>query len=271
MSCKGNKAGEKMTREEQLDFLIKKLISEETEYSSIEIPSNYHEKRRLLRALMNVRPPRKIDSDFLKVQDEFLSSEIIDKGIIDINKLSSVQKDKRLYIWQGDITTIKVDAIVNAANSALLGCFIPCHGCIDNAIHSASGIQLRLECNEIIKKQGFEEPTGSSKITNAYNLPCRYVIHTVGPIVRGLVTEDDCKKLSSCYLSCIKTAEKHELESIAFCCISTGEFHFPNEKAAQIAISTVQNYLDTNKCSIKKVMFNVFKDEDFRIYKNLLG
>ena len=172
-------------------------------------------------------------------------------------------------MWQGDITTLAVDAIVNAANSQMLGCFVPCHGCIDNAIHSASGIQLRLECARIMAKQGFEEPTGRAKITEAYNLPCRYVLHTVGPIIYGKVTVESRRLLAECYRSCLELAAAYELKSIAFCCISTGEFHFPNELAARIAIETVKEYRQTHHNPME-VVFNVFKDSDYEIYERLL-
>jgi O-acetyl-ADP-ribose deacetylase (regulator of RNase III) len=175
----------------------------------------------------------------------------------------------KISIWQGDITRLQADAIVNAANSQMLGCFAPCHSCIDNAIHSAAGIQLRDECYRIMKAQGHEEPTGSAKITNGYNLPAKYVIHTVGPIVYGKLTKKEEKQLESCYKSCLHLAEKKGLGSIAFCCISTGEFHFPNDRAAEIAVKTVEEMLPNCK-HIKKIVFNVFKDADYQIYKKLL-
>ena len=171
----------------------------------------------------------------------------------------------------GDITKLDADAIVNAANSALLGCFIPCHRCIDNAIHSAAGVQLRNVCHDIIHKQGHEEPTGSAKITKGYNLPAKYVIHTVGPIIYDEVSADDKLMLASCYASCLQVAAEKKLENIAFCCISTGEFHFPNQLAAQIAVDTVQTYLNQNPdTTLKKIIFNVFKDLDREIYEEIL-
>ena len=175
-----------------------------------------------------------------------------------------------IYLWQGDITRLCVDAIVNAANSAMLGCFVPCHGCIDNAIHSAAGVKLRLECSHIMENQKTKEPIGKAKITKAYNLPCRYVLHTVGPIICGPVTKQDCDQLSNCYRSCLELAATYQLKSIAFCCISTGEFHFPNQKAAEIAIQTVQDYQKKKQDGLE-VIFNVFKDNDYKIYKQLLG
>ena len=254
-----------MTQKERLYFLIDYLIKEG--YSDIKIPSDISEQKMLLRSLMNVRSPKAVSEEFIKIQDEYLQAETADKGITDVNNIVSV-RDK-LYIWQGDITTLKCGAIVNAANSAMLGCFVPCHKCIDNAIHTYAGVQLRPECANIMTKQGHEESTGQAKITNAYNLPCDYIIHTVGPIVYGGLTEKDCELLKSCYIECLKKAEENGIKSIAFCCISTGEFHFPNNKAAEIAVSTVKEYLQ--KSEIERVIFNVFKDEDRAIYTKLLG
>ncbi len=254
-----------MTQKERLYFLIDYLIKEG--YSDIKIPSDISEQKMLLRSLMNVRSPKAVSEEFIKIQDEYLQTETAEKGITDVNNLVSV-RDK-LYIWQGDITTLKCGAIVNAANSAMLGCFVPCHKCIDNAIHTYAGVQLRLECTDIMTKQGHEETTGQAKITSAYNLPCDYIIHTVGPIVRGRLTENDCELLKSCYIECMKKAEENNIKSIAFCCISTGEFHFPNNEAAEIAVSTVMKYLQ--KSEIERVIFNVFKDEDKAIYTKLLG
>ena len=258
-----------MTREEQLNYLIQKLIDEDTEYNDIVIPNSLNDKKCLLRSLMNVRPPKPISNEFLKVQDDFLKSELKYKGITDAEMLKTSSFNSKLCLWKGDITTLKADGIVNAANSRMLGCFVPCHGCIDNAIHSASGIQLRLECDKLMKIQGQEEPTGHAIITKAYNLPCRYVIHTVGPIIFKSLTQDDCRLLKNCYLSCFKIAAENDIKSIAFCCISTGEFHFPNEKASEIAVETAVEFLNTNK-QIKKVIFNVFKEDDYTIYQKLL-
>ena len=177
--------------------------------------------------------------------------------------------DGRLVLWRGDITTLKIDAIVNAANSALRGCFVPCHSCIDNIIHTYAGVQLRLDCDTIMNEQGYEEPTGQAKITPAYNLPSRYVIHTVGPIVSGKLTKKHCRQLADCYCSCLGLAAENGLKSIAFCCISTGEFHFPQQKAAEIAVKTVREYLKQDT-SIERVVFNVFKPEDQEIYREIL-
>lgn len=257
-----------MTQTERLTFLIEYLLNENSELRSIAIPPEDTERKRLLRSLMNIRPPKTASKEFIEVQDAYLQEETIIKGIISLSDISPTVPG--LYLWQGDITRLSVDAIVNAANSAMLGCFVPCHGCIDNAIHSAAGIELRLECSRIMQSQGTEEPTGKAKITKAYNLPCRYVLHTVGPIIYGKLTQQDCDLLSDCYRSCLELAAAYQLKSIAFCCISTGEFHFPNETAAEIAIQTVQDYRKKNQ-NAPEVVFNVFKDNDFAIYKQLLG
>ncbi|MCC8159955.1 MAG: protein-ADP-ribose hydrolase [Oscillospiraceae bacterium] len=254
-----------MTQLERLNYLISYLLAEQARYSDIEIPRNTSDKKRLLRSLMNVRPPRKVSAEFLKIQDEYLREETRQKGITNARDLTPVRG--KLCLWQGDITTLKCGAIVNAANSAMLGCFVPCHGCIDNAIHTYAGVELRAECAE--QMRGGSEPTGSARVTMAYNLPCDYVIHTVGPIVGGRLTDTDCELLADCYKSCLKAADDNNIKSIAFCCISTGEFHFPNERAAEIAIDTVEEYLPKSK--IERVIFNVFKDSDLEIYKRLLA
>ncbi|OOM75593.1 O-acetyl-ADP-ribose deacetylase [Clostridium puniceum] len=269
-----------MNKIEQIDFLIKELINEEEKYKGISIPKDYEGKRKLLRSLMNIREPYEASDEFIKVQDEFLINESKEKGTVELKDLATLNEmfpDKNnkhgdeITLWQGDIISLKVDAIVNAANNQMLGCFVPCHACIDNAIHSAAGIQLRLECNEIMNKQGVLEPTGSAKVTGAYNLPCKHVIHTVGPIISGKLTDEDCRKLESCYKSCLEVAVENNIKSIAFCCISTGEFHFPKEKAAEMAIKTICDFLDDNNEKIERVVINVFKEEDFQIYKNLFG
>lgn len=257
-----------MTQAEKRIFLIKYLIAEQNEFARVSIPDSAAGQKRLLRSLMNIRPPKAADEEFFKVQDEYLKAEIAEKGIIGLSELSPIAKD--IYLRQGDITALRCDAVVNAANSRLLGCFCPCHGCIDNAIHTYAGIGLRLECAEIMEKQGHAEPAGRAKITKAYNLPCNYVLHTVGPIVGGRVTERDEEQLSSCYRSCLELAERNEIKSIAFCCISTGEFHFPNGRAAEIAVQTVKSYKQQTDSEIK-VIFNVFKDADCKIYRELLG
>lgn len=256
-----------MNHEEERVWLIRYLLDENTEYKDISIPSDASNQWRLLRSLMNVRPAESIGEDFLSVQDGFLQEETRRKGVTDISSLEPVEGN--LYLWQGDMTTLRCDAIVNAANSGMTGCYVPCHGCIDNAIHTYAGVQLRLECSEIMRKQGHEEETGKAKMTRGWNLPSSHVIHTVGPIVyTAKPTAEDRRLLSSCYRSCLSLADENNLGSIAFCCISTGEFHFPNYEAAKIAIETVRDYLRKTGSSIK-VVFNVFKDEDKRIYEGL--
>ena len=248
-------------------FLIRELVQENVQYRDVEIPTGEEEQRQLLRGLMNVRLPRKIGRQFLKVQDEYLQAETAVKGITELNDLRPMAEG--IYLWQGDITTLRCDAIVNAANSGMTGCYVPNHRCIDNCIHSFSGIQLRMECAEMMRMQGHEEETGKAKITKAYNLPCRYILHTVGPIISGTPTKTDCELLAGCYRSCLELAAGNGLESVAFCCISTGEFHFPNDRAAQIAVSTVKEFM-RQETSVKKVAFNVFKDLDKEIYRKLL-
>lgn len=256
-----------MNQNERRIFLIQELLKENKRYEDIEIPQDFEEQRALLRALMNVRIAKNVDDEFIKVQDEYLKEEIKRKGIVDIDDLKPIKDG--IYLWQGDITTLRCDVIVNAANSGMTGCYVPNHRCIDNCIHSFAGVQLRLECDEIMTKQGYSEPTGQAKITNSYNLPCKYIIHTVGPIINGKLTSEDCDLLESCYKSCLELAVKNNLDSIAFCCISTGEFHFPNDKAAQIAVKTVEEFMK-KETSLKKVIFNVFKDMDKEIYRKLL-
>lgn len=257
-----------MNQTERLDYLIAYLLKEQNEDPPFSIPRRIEDKKRLLRSLMNIRPPVSISQRFLDIQDDYLQQELACKKITTLEQLKPLRKN--IYLWQGDITTLKIDAIVNAGNSALLGCFVPCHGCIDNAIHSFAGIQLRLACQRIMEKQGTPEITGRAKITKGYNLPAKYVLHTVGPIVHGALTKTHESMLKSCYLSCLELAEQHHLKSIAFCCISTGEFHFPNERAGQIAVDTVTDYLNQTHSEME-VVFNVFQNKDFEIYQRLLG
>lgn len=256
-----------MTQTERRKYLISALLEEQSQYSEIEISSSEQEQKTLLRSLFNIRMPLPVTDEFLMVQDAYLQEETRQKGITTLSDLKPVQKG--LYLWRGDITTLQCDGIVNAANSGLLGCFCPNHGCIDNAIHTFAGVQLRLACAELMKQQGHGEETGKAKITPAYNLPCRYVLHTVGPIIHGWLVKKDKELLASCYRSCLELAEQNGLKSIAFCCISTGEFHFPNDKAAQIAIETVKEYKEQMHSEIE-VIFNVFKELDYNIYRELL-
>ena len=249
-----------MTQTERREYLITALLKEDPRYRQMGVPTDAVEQTYLLRSLMNVRMPKVINSEFLVVQDAYLQAETKSKGITDIVDLIPIQDN--IYLWQGDITTLRCDAIVNAANSGMTGCYYPNHRCIDNCIHTFAGIQLRLDCAEIMERQGFPEPTGTAKITKAYNLPCKYVLHTVGPIIQGRVRKEDEELLASCYRSCLELAEQNGLETVAFCCISTGEFHFPNQRAAEIAVETVQVYQRKIKV--------IFNDMDNQIYKRLL-
>ena len=256
-----------MNQSEKRLFLIKKLLKEQPRYAKMQIPVSVNEQKTMLRSLMNVRMPNHIDEEFLSVQDEYLQQVNAEKGVVTLSDMKEIQPD--IYIWKGDITRLKVGAIVNAANSGMTGCYQPCHNCIDNCIHTYAGIQLRLTCAKIMEEQGYEEPTGQAKITSAYNLPCDYVIHTVGPIVQGKLTKEHEKLLKSCYQSCLEIADENGVDSIAFCCISTGVFMFPNERAAEIAVKTVKEYKEKTGSSMK-VIFNVFKDLDEEIYMELL-
>lgn len=263
-----------MNQSEKRHFLISELLKEHADYQKMRIPTRTDEQKRLLRALMNVRLPDAVSQKFLKVQDDYLKGELSEKGIVKVMDLEPLQKG--IYLWQGDITRLATDAIVNAANSGMTGCYQPNHTCIDNCIHTFAGVQLRLECARLMEKQGHKEFTGQAKITSGYNLPCKYVLHTVGPIVNrtafgsGELTTKHCSQLISCYQSCLELADRNNCRSIAFCCISTGVFCFPNKKAAEIAVQTVMDYREKTNSDME-VVFNVFKDEDYEIYKRLLG
>lgn len=256
-----------MNQEERRRFLIEELLRERLSCRRQEIPADTDRQKLLLRSLMNVRHPGAISQRFLEVQNAYLQEELAGKQIIRLSELTPVREG--IYLWRGDITTLECGAIVNAANSGMTGCYQPCHNCIDNCIHTYAGVQLRLKCAEIMEQQGYEEPAGQAKITPAYNLPCDYVIHTVGPIVRGKLTRQHCELLKSCYRSCLELADENNAGSIAFCCISTGIFMFPNDRAAEIAVQTVQEYKAETGSKIE-VVFNVFKEQDERIYRKLL-
>ena len=259
-----------MNHTEQRIWLIKELQKDPSQLSNYPIPADEQGQKDLLRGLMNIWMPKELSDEFLKIQDEYLTEENRRIGITDIEDLQPIAGNNRLYLWQGDMTTLKVSAIVNPANEALLGCFQILHSCADNVIHSKAGLGLRYKCNCIMEKQGHPEPTGQAKITPAYNLPCDYVIHTVGPIVQGPLTKKHEQLLASCYKSCLDIAEENGVKSIALCCISTGVFMFPNQRAAEIAVETVKNWLDETGSEMK-IVFNVFKDIDFEIYEKLLN
>ena len=248
------------------DFLINYLLSERNDLGNIAIPEAEQDKFRLYRSLVNIRPAWEADKSFLQAEDEYLTLLTESKGITDIDDLTPIEDG--IYLWQGDITTLRCSAIVNAANSGMTGCWQPCHSCIDNCIHTFAGIRLRYECDRIMQEQGHEEPTGRAKITQAYNLPCDYVIHTVGPIVQGQLTDEHCRLLESSYQCCLELALQNGIESIAFCCISTGVFGFPQKQAAEIAVRMVRDF---RKAHAIKIIFNVFKEDDYEIYKELLG
>ncbi|MDD6440934.1 MAG: protein-ADP-ribose hydrolase [bacterium] len=264
--------------------LLETLIEDSVQYKDIAIPSKETDKKHLIRSLMNVRMPREASDQLLDLQNDYLQEELLKKGIVTLWEIPTVKEQygsqfsnaDKISLWQGDITRLKVDAVVNAANSQMLGCFVPCHGCIDNAIHSAAGIQLRTECNHIMNQrrirygEQYEEPTGTATLTKAYNLPCKYVIHTVGPIVYGELNEELRQELRNCYENVLKCCVENEIKSVAFCCISTGEFHFPNDEAAKIALNTVTDFLKMND-GMERVIFNVFKDSDKEIYQKIFG
>ena len=263
-----------MTQSERLDYLVEAFIEDSKEYSDLRIPNDPEEKRRILRSLMNIRMPSPMSEEVLALQDDYLAERNREKGIVTLNDIPEIKDG--LSIWQGDITRLAVDAIVNAANSQMLGCFVPMHSCIDNCIHSFAGIQLRNECNEKMKVkriqygEDYEQPTAVPMLTEAYNLPAKKIVHVVGPIVSGRLTEDLENDLADCYANTLDLCKDSGLRSVAFCCISTGVFHFPNRKAAQIAVKTVREWIKRYPDSMDRVIFNVFKDEDRRYYEQEL-
>ena len=256
-----------MNQDERRLWLIQYLLQENKEYRSIPVPKDITSQNNLLRALMNLRMPIPVSRQFLSIQDEWLKEETSQKGIIDCTELKQIQPG--IILYRGDITTLRCDGIVNAANAKMLGCFCANHGCIDNAIHTYAGVQLRAYCHSIMQEYGRSAQIGEVIVTPSFNLPCRYVLHTVGPIIYGSATQHDCDLLRACYENCLVEAEKQHMKSIAFCCISTGEFHFPNDVAAEIAVETVHSFLNSHKYDLT-VIFNVFKEKDDAIYRRLL-
>ena len=265
---------EKMTQEQRLDTLVEAFKADSVQYKDLQTPNDENEKRRVLRSLMNIRMPRGMDESVLRIQDDYLKERIRENGIVEISDIPVILDG--LSIWQGDITRLAVDAIVNAANSQMLGCFIPMHTCIDNCIHTFAGVQLRAECsrqmNQLRIKYGkdYEQPTAVPMLTDAYNLPAKKVIHIVGPIVQYELTPELEKDLADCYRNTLDMCKENGLKSVAFCCISTGVFHFPNKRAAEIAVSTVDSWLSQHPGAIERVIFNVFKDEDKKYYEELI-
>lgn len=275
---------QRISQEERLDYLLEEFKRDSIQYQELEVKDGYENKRMALRSLMNIRMPRRMDEEIVKVQDEFLRTEAREKGIVTLADVRTVREQygsrhpfgDKISIWQGDITRLAVGGIVNAANAQMLGCFVPCHRCIDNAIHSAAGIELRAECNHIMNQKRirfgaeYEEPTGQAVLTKGYNLPASYVIHTVGPIVEYQLTEELRQDLRNCYRNVLRCCVEHEIRSVAFCCISTGEFHFPNDEAARIAVETVTSVLEKEADKFDRIIFNVFKDIDKAYYEALL-
>ena len=268
-------------QEERLDYLLHEFKEDSGRYRDLETGEDYGEKRMLLRSLMNIRMPGKMNENVVKVQDEFLTEEAREKGIVELTDIPTAAEQygsshpyaDKISVWQGDITRLRAGAIVNAANSQMLGCFVPCHKCIDNAIHSAAGIELREACSHYMKRRRmqygarYEEPTGRAVLTKGYNLPADYVIHTVGPIVGGSLNQKLKDDLKSCYLNVLECCVEHKIRSVAFCCISTGEFHFPNDEAAKIAADTVTGFLKEHDPDFDRIIFNVFKDVDRELYE----
>lgn len=270
----GNSMKKKMTQEQRLDTLVEAFKADSVQYKDLQTPADTEGKRRILRSLMNIRMPKKLDDSVLTVQDEYLRERVLENGIVTLSEITVIRNG--MSIWQGDITRLAVDAIVNAANSQMLGCFVPMHTCIDNCIHTFAGVQLRAECsrqmNQLRIKYGkdYEQPTAVPMLTDAYNLPAKKVIHIVGPIVQYELTPELEKDLADCYLNTLDMCLDHNLKSVAFCCISTGVFHFPNKRAAEIAVSTVDSWLSQHPGVIERVIFNVFKDEDKKYYEELI-
>ncbi len=272
-----------MTQEERLNYLVEEFKEDSGRYRNLETPEDTEGKKRILRSLMNIRMPRHMDAGVIEVQDEYLKERILENGIVTLSDIPTIA-DKgsthafadKLSVWQGDITRLAVDAIVNAANSQMLGCFVPMHTCIDNCIHTFAGVQLRAECsrqmNQLRERYGsdYEQPTAVPILTDAYNLPAGKIIHSAGPIVQYELTPELEKDLADCYQNTLDMCLEHGLKSVAFCCISTGVFHFPNKRAAQIAVQTVEAWLVQNPGCVERVIFNVFKDEDRRYYEELL-
>lgn len=268
-------------QEERLDYLLHEFKEDSGRYRDLETGEDYGEKRMLLRSLMNIRMPGKMNENVVKVQDEFLTEEAREKGIVELTDIPTAAEQygsshpyaDKISVWQGDVTRLRAGAIVNAANSQMLGCFVPCHKCIDNAIHSAAGIELREACSHYMKRRRmqygarYEEPTGQAVLTKGYNLPADYVIHTVGPIVGGSLNQKLKDDLKSCYLNVLECCVEHGIRSVAFCCISTGEFHFPNDEAAKIAADTVTGFLKEHGPDFDRIIFNVFKDVDRELYE----
>ena len=265
---------EERTQDQRLDYLVEAFKADSVQYRDLPTPADAEGKRRILRSLMNIRMPERMDEAILAVQNEYLRERIRENGIVAPADIPEVRDG--LSIWKGDITRLAVDAIVNAANSQMLGCFVPMHTCIDNCIHTYAGVQLRAECARQMERlrskygQGYEQPTAVPMLTDAYNLPAKRVIHIVGPIVQGRLTSSLEDDLSACYRNTLDICLENGLKSVAFCCISTGVFHFPGRRAAEIAVKTVTGWMAAHPGAMERVIFNVFKDEDKAYYEQLL-
>ncbi len=260
-------AAERLTEEEKsviCDEMLGDLLEERNEIAAFSYP--YKIKRDLIWGYLNERMPNPVTPRFLEIQDRLFRAETLERGIVNV---SAFEYKEGIALWQGDITRLDADAIVNAANSSLLGCFIPHHKCIDNVIHSCAGVQVRLDCSKIMGAQGEPEPSGCAKITRAYNLPSKYILHTVGPMVGVRVTDEDRRVLRNCDLSCLNLAREMGLHTVAFCCISTGIFGFPSDEAAAIAVGAVKNWLLESGYDMR-VIFDVFLDKDLAIYRDVL-
>ena len=265
-----------MTQQERLNYLVEAFKADSGEYRNLAVPKDREEQRRVLRSLMNIRMPGELATETLRVQDAYLRERAAEKGVVTLADIPVLESDPRLSIWQGDITRLAVDAIVNAANSQMLGCFVPMHTCIDNCIHSFAGVRLRAECDqkmrELKKKhgRGYEQPTAVPMLTDAYNLPAKKVVHIVGPIVQLRLTPELEQDLADCYNNTLDICAENGLKSVAFCCISTGVFRFPADRAAELAVETVKRWLDLHPDSMERVIFNVFSDKDRTYYERLL-
>ena len=259
---------------ENLDYLIEYLLKD-CGYSE-KIPDDINQKKSLYRGLVNVREPKPISAEYLEVEDKYLQEELKNKKIKNADELLTIKEQyvnnnldnsDKMCIWQGDITKLKIGAIVNPANSQGLGCFLPNHNCIDNQIQTFAGIRMRLECNEYMKTINYNLETSKCFITEGYNLPAKKVIHAVGPIVESFLTDDLRTDLENTYINCLKCAIENGIRTISFPCISTGVFRFPKDEASKIAIRTVDKFLSENKDKIDKVIFNLWSKEDVIIYE----
>ena len=272
-----------MTQEQRLDLLVEEFKTDSDEYKNLETPEDDEGKRRVLRSLMNIRMPKELTEKVRVLQDEYLKERVREKGVVTLADIPTIKEQgsdislaDKISIWQGDITRLAVDGIVNAANSQMLGCFVPMHTCIDNCIHTYAGVQMRYECKRQMDElrrclgRDYEQPTAVPMLTDGYNLPVKKVIHIVGPIVNYGLTPDLEKDLSDCYRNTLDMCLENGLKSVVFCCISTGVFHFPNDRAAQIATETVKEWLSEHDDQMERVIFNVFKDEDKELYEDVL-